>query len=96
MHTLLTLPVKGRATDQTPVASALNDKCAHWLIISAPLVSQQSRLHPAEGASFPAGMYPEVSLGSGGLALTGCSQNIPWELRLGVRILLRPQDHADA
>ena len=70
MHTLLTLPVKGRATDQTRVASPLNDKCAHWHTISAPLVSQQSRLHPVEGASFPVGSVSEVSLMSGGLALT--------------------------
>ena len=71
MHTLLTLPVKGRATDHTPVASALNAKCAHWLTLSAPSVSQRSRLHPAEDATFPAGTDPEVSLVSGGLALTG-------------------------
>ena len=73
------------------MASALNDLCALWLTLSAQWPSQQSRLQPAEGALFPVGSSPEVSLLSGGLVLTERIQNIPWELRLGVRKLLRPR-----
>jgi hypothetical protein len=92
----LTLPVKGRAADHTPVASAVNAKCAHWLIHSAQSESQRSRLHPAEDATFPAGTDPEVSLVSEGPALTGFSQSVPWVLLLDGRILLRPQGRAGA
>ena len=94
--TLKTLPVKDRTSDHAPEVSALNARCAHWLIHSAPSESKRSRLHPAEGSTFPTGTDSEVSLVSEGPALTGCSQSVPWVLLLDGRISLRPQGRADA